>query len=143
MNNGLEGVVAADTVLSHADGESGAVWVRGYTIEKLAADLGYEGAVALMWDGFAGQSFTRTSMQQALGAARAIYGMQFNPQSTLKALCYFGEGNLRRLPQPVKDRLSKSSLIRNTKHGQKIQERPFVRAFVGVTIGGNTSGPEH
>ena len=40
MNNGLEGVVAADTVLSHADGESGAVWVRGYTIEKLAADKG-------------------------------------------------------------------------------------------------------
>src|ERR1700760_1455008 len=40
MNNGLEGVVAADTVLSHADGESGAVWVRGYTIEKLAAGLG-------------------------------------------------------------------------------------------------------
>jgi citrate synthase len=71
MNDGLEGVVAAATVLSHADGESGAVWVRGYTIEKLAADLGYEGAVALMWDGFAGQSFTPATMQQALGAARA------------------------------------------------------------------------
>jgi hypothetical protein len=31
----------------------------------------------------------------ALGAARAIYGMQLNPQSTLKALCYFGEGKRR------------------------------------------------
>jgi citrate synthase len=70
MNNGLEGVVAADTVLSHADGETGAVWVRGYTIEKLAAELGYEGAVAVMWDGLAGESFTRATMQQALGAAR-------------------------------------------------------------------------
>jgi hypothetical protein len=45
----------------------------------------------------------------ALGAARAIYGMQFNPQNTLKALCYFEEGNLRRLPQPVKDRLVKAA----------------------------------
>jgi citrate synthase len=70
VNNGLEGVVAADTVLSHADGETGAVWVRGYTIEKLAAELGYEGAVAVMWDGLAGESFTRATMQQALGAAR-------------------------------------------------------------------------
>ena len=41
--------------------------------------------------------------------ARAIYGMQFNPQSTLKALCYFDEGNLRRLAQPVKDRLVKAA----------------------------------
>ena len=70
MNNGLEGVVAADTVLSHADGESGAVWVRGHTIEKLAADQGYEGAVAVMWNGFAGEGLTRTTMQQALGTAR-------------------------------------------------------------------------
>ena len=45
----------------------------------------------------------------ALSAALAIYGMQFNPQSTLKALCYFDEGNLRRLPQPVKDRLVKAA----------------------------------
>ena len=45
----------------------------------------------------------------ALGAARAIYGMQFNPQSTLKALCYFDEGNLRLLPRPVKDRLVKAA----------------------------------
>jgi citrate synthase len=46
------------------------VWVRGHTIEKLAADLGYEGAVAVMWDGFAGKGFTRVTMQQALGTAR-------------------------------------------------------------------------
>jgi hypothetical protein len=44
----------------------------------------------------------------ALAAARAIYGASFNPQSTLKALCYFGDGNLRRLPQPIKDRLVKA-----------------------------------
>ncbi|MGH7070899.1 MAG: nucleotidyl transferase AbiEii/AbiGii toxin family protein [Acetobacteraceae bacterium] len=45
----------------------------------------------------------------ALASAKAIYGAQFNPQITLKALSYFGEGNLRRLPRPVKDRLSKAA----------------------------------
>jgi citrate synthase len=70
MNSGLEGVVAAETVLSHADGESGAVWIRGHTIERLAAEQGYEGAVAVMWDGFAGRGLTRDGMREALGSAR-------------------------------------------------------------------------
>jgi citrate synthase len=70
MNSGLEGVVAAETVLSHADGESGAVWVRGHTIEELAAAYGYEGTVAVMWDGFAGHGLTRAKMRETLGAAR-------------------------------------------------------------------------
>jgi len=71
MNDGLEGVIAAKTVLSHADGESGAVWVRGHTIESLAAEHGYEGAVAVMWEGFAGRGLTRAGMRKALAAARA------------------------------------------------------------------------
>jgi citrate synthase len=69
MNSGLEGVVAAETVLSHADGETGAVWVRGHTIEALAA-RGYEAAVAAMWEGFAGENLTAASMQMALGVGR-------------------------------------------------------------------------
>ena len=32
MSDGLEGVVAAQTVLSHSDGERGLVWVRGHPI---------------------------------------------------------------------------------------------------------------
>jgi citrate synthase len=71
MNSGLEGVVAAETVLSHADGETGAVWVRGHTIEELAAAYGYEGAVAVMWEGFAGSGLTRATMRETLAAARA------------------------------------------------------------------------
>ena len=42
----------------------------------------------------------------ALASARAIYGPQFNPQITLKALSFFGDGNLSRLPQAVQDRLA-------------------------------------
>lgn len=57
---------------------------------------------ALLTDG-------RIDLPAALAAARAIYGTQFNPQSTLKALSYFEDGNLRRLSQPIRDRLAKAA----------------------------------
>lgn len=54
---------------------------------------------ALLTDG-------RIDLPMALAAGRAIYGTPFNPQNTLKALSYFDDGNLRRLPGPMKDRLA-------------------------------------
>src|SRR5579863_2265153 len=44
----------------------------------------------------------------ALAAGQAIYGRQFNPELTLKALSYFDDGNLRRLPGPLKARLARA-----------------------------------
>jgi citrate synthase len=72
MANGLEGVIAAETVLSHADGERGIVLVRGHTIPDLVAHHGYEGAIALMWDGFAGEGLTRAGIVDALSAGRTL-----------------------------------------------------------------------
>ena len=45
----------------------------------------------------------------ALAAARAIYGHQFNPQITLKALSYFDDGGLQHLPEALKERLAKAA----------------------------------
>jgi citrate synthase len=70
MSNGLEGVVVADTVLSLVDSASGRLWVRGVELPELVARHGYEGTVALLWEGFAGDDLTRASVQAALGAAR-------------------------------------------------------------------------
>ena len=70
MSDGLEGVVAAQTVLSHSDGEHGFVWVRGHPIGELAARHGYEGTIALLWDGFAGERLTRADIVAQLGAGR-------------------------------------------------------------------------
>jgi len=53
---------------------------------------------ALLCDG-------RIDLPKALASACALYGVEFNPQITLKALAYFGEGNLRGLPREMKDRL--------------------------------------
>jgi len=69
---GLEGIVAARTVLSHSDGEQGIVWVRGHTIDDLVTRHGYEGTVALLWDGFAGTGLTRDAILHQLGAARPL-----------------------------------------------------------------------
>jgi hypothetical protein len=38
-----------------------------------------------------------------------IYGPMFNPQLTLKALSFFGDGNLHRLPRDVQDRLARAA----------------------------------
>lgn len=43
-----------------------------------------------------------SALAEALGAAQAVYGEQFNPMITLKALSYFGDGNLESLPEGVK-----------------------------------------
>lgn len=48
-------------------------------------------------------------LSTALAAAQAIYGPTFNPQLTLKALSFFGDGNLSRLPQVVQDRLAQAA----------------------------------
>jgi citrate synthase len=70
MNDGLKSVVAADTVLSRADGETGMIWVRGHTLADLVAHHGYEGTIAIIWEGFAGNGLTRARIERELGAAR-------------------------------------------------------------------------
>jgi hypothetical protein len=51
----------------------------------------------------------RVDLGTALAAARAIYGLKFNPQITLKALSYFGDGNLPSVPKDVQDRLAEAA----------------------------------
>ena len=48
---GLEGVVAAQTRLSHVDGKNGVLIVAGYTIEELAGHASFEAAAHLLWRG--------------------------------------------------------------------------------------------
>jgi hypothetical protein len=51
----------------------------------------------------------RIDLPTALAAGLAIYGTQFNPEITLKALSYFGDGDLRQLPELMKARLAKAA----------------------------------
>jgi len=69
MNPGLDDVVAAETVLSHVDGEGGRLIVRGFELEELAG-RSFEAVVALLWEGLSPQSFTEAEVRRALGPAR-------------------------------------------------------------------------
>lgn len=51
----------------------------------------------------------RIDLPTALASAKAIYGAQFNPQITLKALSFFGDGNVLRLPEATRDHLAKAA----------------------------------
>jgi citrate synthase len=70
MSSGLEGVVAAETVLSQNDPQRGMLFVRGIALPELVARHGYEGTVALLWDGFAGDGLTRAGVHAALAESR-------------------------------------------------------------------------
>jgi citrate synthase len=70
MNSGLEGVIAAETVLTHVDGARGIWWLRGHGLAEVIAEHGYEGATALLWQGFAGEGLDRARIERALGAGR-------------------------------------------------------------------------
>ncbi|MGO4572998.1 citrate synthase/methylcitrate synthase [Microvirga sp. 2TAF3] len=51
MAIGLDDVIAAETILSHVDGEAGRLIIRGHDLEELAGHVTYESAVAMLWDG--------------------------------------------------------------------------------------------
>jgi len=71
-------------------------------VQQRAEAKDYHDIHALLRDG-------RIDLPTALASARAIYGPKFNPQITLKALSFFGDGNLSRLPRDVQDRLARAA----------------------------------
>jgi nucleotidyltransferase AbiEii toxin of type IV toxin-antitoxin system len=48
-------------------------------------------------------------LPQAMAAARAIYGNQYNPLITLKSLTYFGDGDLHKLTEDQRSTLTKAA----------------------------------
>ncbi len=102
QDNGLQ--IAA--LLNLAAAKASVVQLRAKAKDYIDID-------ALLTDG-------RIDLPTALAAARAIYGEQFNPQNTLKALSYFDDGNLARLPQPTRDRLVKAAIAVNLDQLPKI-----------------------
>jgi citrate synthase len=70
MTQGLEGVVAAETVLSDVDGQAGRLVIRGRDVAVLAAQSTFEEAAALLFDGFFGDRPAPTELARRLGEAR-------------------------------------------------------------------------
>jgi hypothetical protein len=70
--------------------------------EAMAEYGDYRDLDAILQDG-------RVNLPAELASARAIYGPNFNPKITLKALSFFGDGNLPLLPRVMQDRLAQAA----------------------------------
>ena len=71
---------------------------KASVVQMRAEAKDYHDIDAILTDG-------TVDLPAALAAARAIYGPAFNPLATLKALSYFEDGNVARLPAEVRTRL--------------------------------------
>ena len=69
MSDGLEDVVAANTVMSEVDGQRGVLIIRGHSLDELAGATRFEDLVRTLFDGFFDQ--LPADLAPALGAARA------------------------------------------------------------------------
>jgi citrate synthase len=70
VDNGLEGVVVAESALSRVDGEAGRLIVRGYDIAELAERASFEQTCALLWEDEAPSAASHARHQPRLAAAR-------------------------------------------------------------------------
>jgi citrate synthase len=77
---GLEGVVAATTALSHVYGEEGRLVYRGYDIHELAGKATFEEVAYLLWNGHLPSTAELADLNAKLEANRAL------PAATIEVL---------------------------------------------------------
>ena len=68
--DGLENVVAAETVLSKVDGEAGVLILRGHYLQDIAGRRSFEWLTGLLWQGFVDCPPGEAELRRDLGLAR-------------------------------------------------------------------------
>ena len=69
---GLDGVVAAQTRLSHVDGQNGVLIIGGYELKELAGKVTFEEASYLLWKGQLPTKDEARTLTQEIAALRAV-----------------------------------------------------------------------
>ncbi|MEO5988801.1 MAG: citrate synthase/methylcitrate synthase [Candidatus Eisenbacteria bacterium] len=69
---GLDGVVAAQTRLSHVDGQNGVLIIGGYELKELAGKVTFEEAAYLLWKGQLPNPEEAKVLTQEIAALRAV-----------------------------------------------------------------------
>jgi citrate synthase len=77
---GLEGIVAAQTRLSHVDGEAGQLLIAGYPVDSLAPNATFEEVAYVLWHGMPPAPDQRAAFSRALAQQRIL------PAATLDLL---------------------------------------------------------
>jgi len=108
--NGLEDVIAAETVLSDVDGLGGRLIIRGVSLDELIDGGRYEDVVALLLEGQFADLPEGAELQAALGAARvAVYAHLQQAGTSVADLPLFD--GMRALTARLPDDLSLSSAL--------------------------------
>src|ERR1700753_2111680 len=68
--SGLEGVVAAETVLSEVDGEAGRLTLRGHRLQDIVGRRSLEWLTCELWRGFVPGHLSEASLRRDLGLMR-------------------------------------------------------------------------
>jgi len=74
---GLDGVVAAQTRLSHVDGQNGVLIIGGYELKELAGKVTFEEAAYLLWKG------ALPNRDELAALTREIAGLRALPEATM------------------------------------------------------------
>ena len=69
---GLDGVVAAQTHLSHVDGQAGELIIGGYQLRELAGRVSFEEAAHLLWRGALPSRDELAGLRREIAALRAL-----------------------------------------------------------------------
>ena len=77
---GLEGVIAAETLLSRVDGQKGELIIGGYTLEAIASQASFEEVVFLLWHGHRPTEDERETFTNQLAEKRHL------PKATIELL---------------------------------------------------------
>jgi citrate synthase len=77
MSNGLEGIVAAETMLSHVDGEAGELIIRGSRLKEIAGRRSFEEVTEQLWADLVPGGLTPLALR--IGEGRALAHGSFAP----------------------------------------------------------------
>jgi citrate synthase len=68
--DGLENVVAAETVLSKVDGDAGVLILRGHYLQDIAGRRSFEWLTGVLWQDFVDRPLSEEALRRDLGRAR-------------------------------------------------------------------------
>src|SRR5436309_1868537 len=111
---GLDGVVAAQTRLSHVDGQAGELIIGGYQLRELAGRVSFEEAAHLLWRGALPSRDELTGLRREIAALRAL------PDEAMRVVRAAAKSPPSGAPGPVLD------MLKEIKSADRAE--PWVRA---------------
>ncbi|HEY4492666.1 MAG TPA: citrate/2-methylcitrate synthase, partial [Acidobacteriota bacterium] len=82
-NKGLEGIVAAETKISHVDGLAGELIIGGYALEEIAGKASYDEVAYLLWNLAMGKPAELPKKEKLQAFEQEVSGLRNVPEAAL------------------------------------------------------------